>query len=158
MQFSSKEDIEVPIDSVFAMLSEFKSFERSAIRRGVDVRRLHEIETLSLGTRWHVRFTMRGKRREMDIELTAHEPPRTLEFTGVSEGIDAKMRLNLVALSPQRTRLSVVLNLKPKTLAARLFLQSLKLAKSLLTKRFKLRIAEYAKTLEDRHKRAGLEV
>ena len=65
------------------------------------------------------------------------------------------MTLDLVALSQQRTRMAIVLNLKPKTLSARLLIQSMKLAKANLTKRFKLKVAAYAKSLEDRHRRTA---
>ena len=59
--------------------------------------------------------------------------------------------MQLTPLSPKRTRLGVEVDLKPKTLSARLLVQSLKLAKSNLTKRFKLKVADYAKTMETRY-------
>ena len=37
MKFSTKEDIDAPIDAVFDMLCEFDQFERAAMRRGAEV-------------------------------------------------------------------------------------------------------------------------
>jgi hypothetical protein len=51
--------------------------------------------------------------------------------------------------------MAVVLNLAPKTLSARLLVQSLKLAKSNLSKRFKQKVADYARQMEDRHNRSA---
>jgi hypothetical protein len=65
-----------------------------------------------------------------------------------SNGLDGKTTVELVALSPQRTRLSVSIDLSAKSLSARLLLQSLKLAKSNLTNRFKKRVAEFSKGIE----------
>jgi hypothetical protein len=63
------------------------------------------------------------------------------------------MKVELVALSRGRTRLSVELELKPRSISARLLVQSLKLARANLNKKFHLRMADYARELEDRSKR-----
>jgi len=65
------------------------------------------------------------------------------------------MRVDLVALSRGRTRLSVDLALEPRSISGRLMVQSLKLARNNLTKRFRLRVADYAVDLEDRYKRTA---
>ena len=57
--------------------------------------------------------------------------------------------MELLALSRNRTRLSVTIDLTPKSLSARLLLQSLKLAKNNLTRKFKLRVSEFAEVIED---------
>jgi len=153
MQFSSKEDVEVPISDVFAMLSEFESYERSAIRRGIEVRRLDESAPKAVGLAWDARFVLRGKPRDIRLDLTGYEPPNFMKIEAESQGLDGRLTLELLALSPRRTRMSVVLKLTPKTLSARLLVQSLKLARSNLNKRYKLKVADYAKSVEDRHSR-----
>ncbi len=55
------------------------------------------------------------------------------------------------SLSRSRTRIMVALELKPQNLSARLLVQSLKLAKNSLTKKFKKRVGDYAKDMEDRY-------
>ena len=152
MQFASKEDIEAPIEEVFDMLCEFESFERSAIRRGVEVRRVSDSVTPRAGLEWRAKFDLRGKPRELDLQLAEFDRPNAMKFDAKSGGLDSVMAIDLVSLSPRRTRISVAIDLKPRTLSARLLVQSLKLAKANLTKRFKLKVAEYAKSLEDRHK------
>jgi len=62
------------------------------------------------------------------------------------------MTLELAALSKNRTRIMLTFDIKPLNLSARLLVQSLKLAKTTLTKKFKLRVAEFAKDLETRYK------
>lgn len=153
MQFSSKEDIDAPISEVFAMLSEFEAYERSAIRRGIEVRRVDPSAPIAIGLAWDTRFTLRGKPRDVRLTLVGFEPPNSMRIEADSQGLDGTMTLDLLALSPRRTRMAVVLNLAPKTLSARLLVQSLKLAKSNLTKRFKLKVADHAKNLEDRYGR-----
>ena len=68
MQFSTKEDIEAPIAEVFDMLYEFESFERAAMRRGAEVRRVDDLAAPGVGMMWQAVFDLRGKRREVELE------------------------------------------------------------------------------------------
>jgi hypothetical protein len=60
-----------------------------------------------------------------------------------------------MALSRARTRLVLEIELKPETLAARLLVQSMKLARGALDKRLQVRVAEFAKAVEERHGRVA---
>lgn len=153
MKFSAREDISAPIDQVFESLCDFEGFERQAMRRGIDVRRVDKLTKPGIGMCWDIAFVMRGRHREVTLELVRFESPNEMVFDGKSPGIEADFTIELMALSRSRTRMSVALDITPLNLSARLLVQSLKLAKSNLTKRFKLRIADYAKTLEDRLQR-----
>jgi uncharacterized protein YndB with AHSA1/START domain len=132
MKFSSREDIEAPIGDVFEMLSDFNLYERSAMRRGADVRRTDGLASAGVGMSWAANFTMRGKRRKIDVQLTSYERPNTMVFDSTAKGVKAQLTIDLVALSLNRTRMAVGLG------------------KARLTSRFKLRVAQFAKDLESR--------
>lgn len=155
MQFSTKEDIEAPIDEVFAMLSDFEGYERSAIRRGIEVRRETDVQPPGRGMAWTARFALRGKPRDLSLQLAQYDRPTAMRFAADSQGIDGTLTLDLLSLSKRRTRLAVVLEVKPKTLSARLLVQSFRLAKATLNKRFKLKVAAFAKSLEERQGRTA---
>ncbi|MEO1026387.1 MAG: SRPBCC family protein, partial [Pseudomonadota bacterium] len=59
-------------------------------------------------------------------------------------GLECMGVVDLVALSKARTRMLVSLDLKPTTLSSRLMVQSLRLAKGSLNRRFKARVAQFA--------------
>lgn len=153
MKFSSREDINAPIDQVFAALCDFEGFERQAMRRGAEVRRMNALTEPGVGMRWKVDFTMRGRQRNLDLELIRFDVPNEMRFSAKSSGIDGSFSVELMALSRSRTRMAIAIELSPLNLSARLLVQSLKLAKNTLTKRFKLRVADYAKDLEDKLQR-----
>lgn len=155
MQFSAKEDIEAPIAAVFSMLSEFESFERSAIRRGVEVMRIGEHIHPEVGMGWQARFVMRGRQRSLKLVLMQYDAPAAMRVEASSVSINGTMSIDLLSLSQRRTRLGLVLDLKPRTLAARILIQSMRIAKSNLTRRYKVRVAEYAKGLEERYQRSA---
>lgn len=151
MKFTAKEDIDAPIDAVFAMLTDFDAMERAAMRRGIDVQRKAPTAAAVVGLSWKLGFSFRGKPREARLTLSGLEAPNMMRFDSVSGGIEAAGSVELVALSQTRTRMATAVELEAQSLAGRLLLQSLKLAKTNLNKRFKLRMATFAKEIEDRH-------
>ena len=153
MKFSGKEDIEAPIGAVFAMLSEFESFERSAIRRGIEVQRSTGHGAPAAGLEWDARFVLRGRPRDLHVTLTRYQAPALMRFESVSKGMRGLAEVELLALSPRRTRLTFDLTLNAQTLTARLFLQSLKLSRKNFMRRFRAKLAGFARQLEERHRR-----
>ncbi|KIC51894.1 SRPBCC family protein [Tateyamaria sp. ANG-S1] len=155
MKFSAREDVAAPIEAVFEALNDFESFERQAMRRGAQVRRIDPLTQPGVGMQWEVSFRMRGRMRELDLKMARYDAPNEMVFDVTSAGVTGSFSIELMALSRNRTRMALALELTPLTLSARLFVQSLKLAKTSLNKRFKLRVADYAKGLEDRLQRSA---
>jgi hypothetical protein len=153
MQFISRADIEAPIAFVFGQVSDFPAFERQLLRRGAEVRRVDRLAAPGKGAAWDVRFRFRGRDREVHAEVVAFDPPNGLTAEAESANIHAVGRVELIALSPQRTRLCVRLDLSAHTLPARLLLQSLRLAKANLNARFDKRVTEFAAEVQARYQR-----
>ncbi|MEM7473308.1 MAG: SRPBCC family protein [Pseudomonadota bacterium] len=155
MKFSTKEDLEIPIETVFDMLSDFDGFERAAMRHGADVVRAPGPEPVGEGQVWNIKASFRGRRRSFAVTLIHYDRPDQMVYEAVSEAMKASFLLELVALSRKRTRMRVELDVRPKTLPARIMVQSAKLARKTLNRRYKTRIAHFAEDLEDRFKRAS---
>jgi len=152
MKFSTREDIEAPVDYVFSQVSDFAAFERRAMRQGADVTR-REDGPIAQGAIWDISFQFRGRDRRVLAELTQLDVPTLLSIDSASDGLNAVTEVELIALSQTRTRVLVSFDLRAKTLTARLLLQSLKLAKTKMTKRFNARVLDYAEDIEDRYRR-----
>ena len=144
MKFSTREDIEAPVDTVYRAITDFDGFERQMLRRGIDVTRDEACPVGEAGSRWQVRFDWRGRPRDVMAELVSIEPGEGYAIESHSGGVICLGVVDLVQLSKTRTRLFVSLDFRPTTLSARLLIQSLKLTKGSLTRRFKARIAEFS--------------
>lgn len=152
MKFAAQEDIQATIDQVFAAISDFDGFERAALRRGADVVRTDDLATPGKGMCWKAEFPFRNRQRKADVELTGFEPPNGLQLFALTGGLEVTVLADLVALSRSRTRLNISLDMRPRTIPARLMIQSMKLARSNIAKRFKKRVADFSQDIEDRHK------
>ena len=89
--------------------------------------------------------------------VLAHLPPglRILRYDMRGHGLTTApigpyFMGDLVAMSKTRTRMNFALDTRPKTVPARLMIQSLKLARHSMLKRFRKRIADFASDLEAR--------
>ena len=148
MKFSTREDIEAPIEHVWASVTRFQRFERQLLRRRAEVVRSDAAGQPGPGTEWTVTFEYRGKPRTVEAKVTEFDRPHAMRLSSHSGGVEGLVSIDLVALSPRRTRLQVGVELTATNLSARLLLQSLKFAKSNLNKRFTDRIYEFAQDVE----------
>lgn len=155
MKFSTREDIEAPIEFVFERLSDFEGLERQAMRRGLEVQRKNPEVGRAVGAIWAMKVPFRGRLRDLTAEVKKLDNPGELNVFAKSGGLNMDVSLELLALSPARTRLVVGFDVRPDTLSARILLQSVKFAKATLQRRFKKRIAKLANYIETQYQDAA---
>ncbi|MEM7732495.1 MAG: SRPBCC family protein [Pseudomonadota bacterium] len=155
MKFQIKHDIEAPIDFVFEQMTDFKSFERAAMRRGAEVQRINQGHDGGLGAAWDASFKMRGKEREVQIEVTEIDAPNRLTVSSRAPSMGGDMVVELISLSRNRTRVDTSIQLAPKNLTSKLLVQSLKLARKNVSQRLNERLASYAVEVETRYKKSA---
>lgn len=148
MKFSSREDIEAPIETVYQTVTDFDRFERQLLRRGVDITRDDSTPQTDVGAKWQAQFAWRGRTHNVDAEMITIDPDTGFSIESRSGGVVCIGVIDLVALSTSRTRMFASLDLRPTTLSSRLLIQSMRLAKGSLSKKFKARVADFASRIE----------
>ena len=141
MKFATRHDVDVPAERLFDVVADFDRIERVLVRRGARVQRTDPAKGLPMA--WRVAFNWRGRMREMALAVTRFDRPEAVEMRGEGEAFDMTVHASVVALSRRRSRLLLVADLKPRTIKARLLLQSARLAKTRLDNSFSDRIGEY---------------
>ncbi len=154
MKFSTRQDIEAPVEYVFARATDFAGFEKQALRRGVEVARVDDLMAIAPGMRWDANFTFRGKRRKIIAELMTYDTDDRYVIKSVSGGVESDLTIEFMALSRAKSRVIVGLELRPTTLSSRLMVQSLKFAKANLYGRFEARVERMGSEIEEQYKRS----
>jgi len=154
MRLTAKQDVEAPADFVFQNLTDFENWERAAMRRGADVQRSSSPAKPGRGTSWQTEFAYRGKARKVTLTVERLEAPALLVIKAVSAPADVMTRIEVSELAGKRTRIEAVLEINAKTLAARLFVQSLRLARLRVERRLNQSIGQLAADIEDRYRRS----
>jgi uncharacterized protein YndB with AHSA1/START domain len=155
MKLVAKYDMEAPAEYVFAQIADFEGWERAAMRRGADVMRTDSLASVEPGATWSSQFRYRGKDRKVTIRLDSLALPSALALTAMSGVVDGVATVDVLDLAKKRTRLEVRLEVKPKTLAARIYVQSLRLARSRVERSFAQRVAQLTAEIEDRYRKQG---
>ena len=146
MKFVAKQDVELPQQTLFDRMADFQMFERVALRRGVDVVRTGSLASKS-GIKWDCKFEFRTRKRDACVQVTEFNSPDHLAFLVTNTALNIKLEIMLSALSKKQSRLLVTSVIEPKTLAARLLVQSMKLTRSKYNQRYQKRVAEVANEL-----------
>ena len=153
MKLTAKTDLEVPAAFVFAALVDNASWEREAVRNGVEVERPSGTPDSGVGASWRIRGHFRGKARKVLVRIDALTPDQQLALTMESPSMDGISRIEVMVLSPRRSRLRADLEIKPKTLAARLFINTMRLAKGRVQARFEKGLGQLGARIKDRYDR-----
>lgn len=152
MKLAAKKDIEAPLQKVWEAVTDHETWERSAMRRGVEVERTDSLTRSGPGMSWSAKFAFRGKARQATLTLTEMTAPGAMAFNLLSDAIETVSRVELIEMSAKRTRLHVVTEIKPRSLGARLFLQSLRLARAKVDRKFDAKVGQLALEIEARCK------
>lgn len=150
MKLSGRTDVQAPVDFVFDAISDVDFWERAALRRGAEVTRTDKLRSLAPGLSWMIRFGWRGRERQMHVVLKQLDRPNVLALEGDSPSVEGGVVMELVALSTTRARILVQTTVKPRTLAARLFLQSMRLARGKVNARYDKKLRQLAGIIEQR--------
>jgi hypothetical protein len=153
MKLTAKTDLEVPASFVFATLIDHASWEREAIRNGVEVERPPGTPDNGVGASWRIRGHFRGKARKVLVKIDDLTPDQRLALSMDSPSIDGISQIEVMVLSPRRSRVRADLEIKPKTLAARLFINTMRLAKGRVQARFEKGLGQLGARIKDRYDR-----
>ncbi|MDS9467869.1 hypothetical protein RGQ15_09845 [Paracoccus sp. MBLB3053] len=143
MKFSTRQDTDLSAEVMFAAISDFPMLERMLVRRGAVVRRLDREPSGHVGNAWAISFDWRGRQRDLRLEVTTFQPKELIVMSGQSEQFLISIQMTVVALSPSKSRLIFEVDVQPRGMKARLLLQTAKLGKGQLDRKFALRIEEF---------------
>ena len=149
MKIEYFEDVAVPAEFVFRRLTDFTRHERQAIAQGATVRRLDGGTEGAVGAAWQIGFNHRGRKRDMRAEITAWTPPHKVHIDAATGGLDIHLVVGVVALSARLTRINVSINLMPRSITARLLVQTLKLTRGTVTARLQARLKAMGEEIAD---------
>lgn len=147
MKFVAIEDIAAPASHVWTRITDFDRFEKRIAGKAGRVERIPS-GPVQQGTTWTGRANFNGKMRDAKVALQKLDPERAMVLSGGTEGMEITIDIELDALSATSSRLTVTTEAKARTLAARLLLQSARLARQTLAKRYKGRVAAFAEEIE----------
>ena len=148
MKLKVAEDVDAPIGFVFAHMSSFTQFETEIRGRGADLTRVGNWTEAGLGVRWRGSVQVRGKMRKIEAEVAEWVPDDTIVTETTVGGMDARYQMTFIALSPEVTRVATELDLKPRTLTARLIIQTMKLARGRVLQRMTATLARQSNEIE----------
>ncbi|TRW96769.1 hypothetical protein FNJ84_11910 [Paracoccus sp. M683] len=134
MKFSTRRDTELTADQLFQSIADFDRLERILLRRGAAVTRIGT--SAAPGPGWDIGFDWRGRRRDLRLQVVRFNQPEQIAMQGESEAFELLIDLTVVALSRLRSRLILEADIRPRNMRARLMLQTARLGKSQLDKRF----------------------
>ncbi len=152
MIFVSKQNINAPAAHVFQQLTDFEFYESYAMRVGAQVERMDTFANLQPGMCWNISGHFRGKDRNLELTLDSYYPTDALSYICTTKSLNAAINFDVIPLSHTETRLKVTVDIQAKGLSARVALQSAKLAKKTLDRKFNARMHDFANNIGEKYR------
>ncbi len=149
MKFSTRYDTDSTAEDLFGVIGDFGRIERMLMRRGASVTRIDPAQDPGTGMGWRIGFDWRGRPRCLRLDVTRYDRPERLSMAGTSDALDINIDATVIALSRSRSRLLFEADVRPRNMKARLMLQTAKLAKPQLDRKFDRRIGEFLSDMKD---------
>jgi uncharacterized protein YndB with AHSA1/START domain len=158
MKLTAKTDFDTPASAVYEALTDASNWEREAVRRGIDVDRPAGSPQSGIGASWRISGRYRGKQRKLLLRTARLVPGEVIEYSFESPSANGSIILEITALSARRSRLRLAIDVRPKTLAARLFLNTIRLAKGRVEGKLEARLVGLGSYVRQRHERSQAQV
>ncbi|MBK4215659.1 hypothetical protein JJJ17_06955 [Paracoccus caeni] len=147
MKFSTRIDTDDSATELFDLIGDFNRLERLMVRRGASVSRIDPAQDPGTALGWNLGFDWRGQPRKLRLQVTRFDRPDRISLAGTADAFDVGVEMTFVALSRSRSRLIFETELRPRNMRARLLVQTAKLAKPQLDKKFARRINDFLSQL-----------
>ncbi|WP_405403778.1 hypothetical protein [Paracoccus sp. Ld10] len=147
MKFSTRIDTDLPAERLFEVVGNFDALERMVIGRGATVARIDPSNEPGIGLGWNIGFDWRGKARQLRLAVTRFDRPEQITMAGHSDALDLSVIATVVALSRVKSRLLFETDVRPRNMKARLMLQTAKLGKAQLDRRYQRRIEDFVQQM-----------
>jgi len=153
MQFKISEDVDAPIGLVWSTFTDFSGFEEQVRGRGAELTRIGNWAQAHEGAEWRGTVSIRGKQRTVTSKIIRLESEEVCTIDSRIGVMDCAYEMNFSTLTPEITRVGLVLNLSADSLTARLLLQTLKLARGRVLQRMQAILARQGNAAEAAYRR-----
>jgi len=153
MKFETIEEVDAPQDFTFARFTDFLRYENLARNYGADLRRVGGFAEVSEGATWRGSIPIKGRTRGVEAVVSRYSPCDYTRIDTDVGGMKVVFEMRFEELPGEKTKLVAVTELQAKTLAARLIIQSAKLARKRVQAKITSKIVALANEYEDAWRR-----
>ena len=145
-----KAQVNAPMDWAFTALCDHRFFAARAAANGVTVTSPDTPDTPFADRTWQASGPFRGRPRTADISIKSIAAPVRLQLISTVSNIEAHTDIEFLETGRRRTRMKIRVGLLPRSMTARLIVQSLRFSRPRLTRRLDKATTRFAKMISRR--------
>jgi len=148
MQFKHVQEINAPIDYVFARMTDFTGFEQRSGRGEFSFSRVGR-SPVQIGTKWNVCIPVRGRKRKFPAELSEYVAPSVVSYRSKSRTYNAVLSISFTPLSASICNMEMQIVAQSRSFATGMIFNTLRLARKRINKSVRDRMQVIADKIAD---------